>query len=71
MFTDQSAQSICTRGDNTSKLPATVPIYRSFNATAGDQLDAQINEGFGDGDVDDFEETPVIAAIAQDNTLSL
>ena len=37
---------------------------RSFIATTGDQLDAQIDEGFGD--VDDLEETPVTAAIAQD-----
>ena len=36
---------------------------RSFITTTGDQLDAQIDKGFGD--IDDLEETPVIAAIAQ------
>ena len=37
---------------------------RSFIATTGDQLDVQIDKGFGDND--DLEETPVTAAIAQD-----
>ena len=36
---------------------------RSFIATTGDQLDVQIDKGFGD--IDDLEETPVTAAIAQ------